>query len=220
LLSLLAFVGLHPLMLGGTAARLAGGTILAIVLVAGTMAASRSTTHRAISAVLAVSALGLHFASLISRNIVVEAILMVVFSAFCLYTAIVMLRRVLSFGPLYADRVHAALSVYILLAMFWAGGYALIERVSPGAFSFPSGSVESLETRRTIHLLAAHVSPEHGDTDVDGIWRHHSNRAFRAFAGSVGAADRHLLYRGADLTAGWAISRLGQEWTMSARRLP
>jgi hypothetical protein len=153
LLSLLAFVGLHPLMLGGTAARLVGGTILVMILVAGTMAASRSTTQRAISAVLAVSAFGLHSVSLMSRNTVVEAIAMVVFSAFCLYTALVMLRRVLSFGRLYADRVHAALSVYILLAMFWAAGYALIELVSPGAFSFPSGSVETLEPRRTIHLL-------------------------------------------------------------------
>ena len=48
--------------------------------------------------------------------------------------------RVLSFGPLYADRVHAALSVYILLALFGAGAYSLVELVSRGAFSFPGGS--------------------------------------------------------------------------------
>ena len=47
------------------------------------------------------------------------------------------LRHVLSFGPLYADRVHAALSVYILLALGWAGAYAMLEVLSPGAFSIP-----------------------------------------------------------------------------------
>ena len=65
--------------------------------------------------------------------------MMASFAVFCFYTASVILRHVLSFGPLYADRVHAALSVYILLAFAWAGAYAMIEILSPGAFSFPAG---------------------------------------------------------------------------------
>jgi hypothetical protein len=142
LIALLSFVGLHPLMLGGIAARLAGGVIVALILVAGTVAASRSRVQRLISVVLAILALGLQGAWLATGNTSIEAAMMAVFAAFCLYTALVILRHVLAFGPLYADRVHAALSVYILLALFWAGAYAFIEIASPGSFSFPGMSSE------------------------------------------------------------------------------
>ena len=43
-------------------------------------------------------------------------------------------------GPILADIVHSALSVYILLALFWAASYALIEINSPGAFSLGAAS--------------------------------------------------------------------------------
>jgi hypothetical protein len=153
LLSLLALVGLHPLLLGGIAARIAGGLILATILVAGTIAASQSAVQRAISGILAISALALQFAWLVSGNVMVEAALMAAFSAFCLYTAMVILRRVLSFGPLYADRVHAALSVYVLLALFWAGAYALVEISSPGAFSIATTPADSVALRESRNLL-------------------------------------------------------------------
>jgi Ion channel len=135
LIALLTFIGLAPLLIGGIAGRIAGGLILAVILVAGTLAASRSGVRRAISIALAVLALGLQVAWLTTGNTTIEAAMMAVFAIFCLYTAMVILRRVLSFGPMYADRVHAALSVYILLALFWAGSYALIEIVAPGSFS-------------------------------------------------------------------------------------
>jgi hypothetical protein len=137
LISLLLFVGLHPLMMGGTAARLTGGLIVSVILVAGTIAASQSYWLRAAGLALAISVFGLQAAWLVTGNTAIEAAMMAMFAAFCLYTAIVILRHVLGFGPLYADRVHAALSVYILIALAWAGIYALIEIVSPGAFSIP-----------------------------------------------------------------------------------
>jgi hypothetical protein len=140
LISLLVFVGLHPLLLGGMAARLAGGLIVSVILVAGTIAASQSYWLRAIGMGLATAAFGLQAAWLTTGNTTVEAVMMAVFAVFCLYTAIVILRHVLGFGPLYADRVHAALSVYILIALAWAGIYAMIEIVSPGAFSIPASA--------------------------------------------------------------------------------
>jgi hypothetical protein len=137
LISLLLLVGLYPLMLGGVAARLAGSVIVSVILVAGTIAASRSRWLRLIGFVLATAAFGLQAGWLATGNTTIEAAMMAVFAGFCMYTAIVILRHVLGFGPLYADRVHAALSVYILLALAWAGVYALVEIVSPGAFSIP-----------------------------------------------------------------------------------
>lgn len=155
LLALLTFVGLHPLLLGGIAARLAGGLIVALILVAGTVAASRSRVQRLISLVLAILTFGLQGTWLATGNTTIEAAMMAVFAGFCLYTALVILRHVLGFGPLYADRVHAALSVYILLALFWAGAYAFIEITSPGAFSF--GGTSSEESTRTGAYLLAHM---------------------------------------------------------------
>ena len=137
LISLLLLVGLYPLMLGGVAARVAGSVIVSVILVAGTIAASRSRWLRLIGIVLATAAFCLQAGWLATGNTTIEAAMMGVFAVFCLYTAIVILRHVLAFGPLYADRVHAALSVYILLALAWAGVYALVEIVSPGAFSIP-----------------------------------------------------------------------------------
>jgi hypothetical protein len=137
LVALLLYVLLHPLVLGGALARIAGGVIVAAILISGTMAASRSTHLRAIGMLLAAATFCLQVAWLVTGDRPIEAAMMASFAIYCFYTAGVILRHVLSFGPLYADRVHAALSVYILLAFGWAGAYAMIEILSPGAFSIP-----------------------------------------------------------------------------------
>jgi hypothetical protein len=108
-----------------------------VIFATGTIAANRSRTHRSISIALAISALGLQFVWLVTHDKAVEGILMAVFATFCLYTALTILRHVLAFGPVYADTVPAALSVYILLAIFWAGAYSFVEIISPGAFLLP-----------------------------------------------------------------------------------
>jgi len=138
LISLLAFFGLYPLLLGEIAGRLAGGLIPAVILVSSAATASRSRTHRIIGIVLAIFALGLQLDWLETNNRFVAAADASVFAIFFLYTALLIFRHVLSFGPVYADRVHAALSDYILLALSWAFIYGLIEIISPGAFSLAS----------------------------------------------------------------------------------
>jgi hypothetical protein len=65
---------------------------------------------------------------------------MAAFAVFCLYTALILLRHVLASGSVHAGIVHAALSVYILLAPFWAGAYVLVAINSPGAFSLGATS--------------------------------------------------------------------------------
>jgi hypothetical protein len=135
LISLVLFIGLYPLMLGEIVGRVIGSVILATIFVTGAVTASQSTTHRSISIALAIVAVGLQAAWLYSHNKAVEAVFIAVFGAFCFYTACVILRRVLAAGPVFADTVHSALSVYILLALFWTAAYALVEIVSPGSFS-------------------------------------------------------------------------------------
>jgi hypothetical protein len=137
LVALLAYVVMHPLALGGTAARGTGIAIVGVILVSGTIAASRSRILRSLGVILAVATFGLQIVWLVTGDKLIEAAMMAAFAVFCFFTAGVILRHVLSFGPLYADRVHAALSVYILLAFAWAGAYAMLEILSPGAFSIP-----------------------------------------------------------------------------------
>ena len=127
-------------MLGEIAARLAGGIILAVILVSGAITASQSRTHRFVGVVLAIMSVGLQVEWLATRSSAIEATYTAVLALFLLYTALVIFRHVLSFGPLFADRVHAALSVYILLALAWAFIYALVEIVSPGSFSVAATS--------------------------------------------------------------------------------
>jgi hypothetical protein len=140
-------------MLGEIAGRLAGGMILAVILVASSITASQSRTLRTTGVVLAILAIGLQVEWLITDNGIVEAIDAAVFAVFFLYTALLIFRHVLSFGPVYADRVHAALSVYILLALCWAFIYALIEIVSPGAFSLGATSSTVTAPLKGAYLL-------------------------------------------------------------------
>lgn len=73
---------------------------------------------------------------------------------FFLYTALLIFHHVLSSGPVYANRVHAALSVYILLALAWACMYGLIEIISPGAFSLGATSTDTAARPQGAYLLA------------------------------------------------------------------
>jgi hypothetical protein len=153
LISLLAFIGLYPLLFGGIAVRLAGGLILAAILVSSAATASQSRTLRVVGVVLAILSLGLQVEWLETNSIITEAIRVAALTIFFLYTALLIFRHVLSCGPVYADRVHAALSVYILLALSWACIYAFIEIISPGAFSFAATTTGTTAPPQGPYLL-------------------------------------------------------------------
>lgn len=155
LVSLLIFVGCFPLMLGGLVSRFIGFLVFMTILVSGTMTTSKSRLHHTISIGLAISALGLQAGWLATGNVTLLASVAIIFSAFCIYTALVILRHVLAFGPVFVERIHAALSVYILLALFWAGTYVLIEIVQPGSFSFSANAGVSAISPGT--ALLAHM---------------------------------------------------------------
>ncbi len=157
LVALLSFVGLSPLLMGGIVARIVGGTILSVIMVAGTIAASSSRLHRGTSIALAAAGIALQAAWLATGNTAALIALMTVLACFCLMTAVVILRHVLSFGPIYADRVHAALSVYILLALFWAAAYSLIELSAPGSFSINVAATQATSSFEGTHLFASMV---------------------------------------------------------------
>ena len=154
LISLLTFIGLYPLLLGEIAGRILGDLIIAVILVSSAVTASRSRRHHVIGIVLAIFAFGLQVYWLETHNSIVQAVAAAIIGIFFLYTALLIFRHVLSSGPIYADRVHAALSVYILLALAWACMYGLIEIISPGAFSLGATSTEAAARSQGAYLLA------------------------------------------------------------------
>jgi len=153
LIALIFFVGLYPLMMGGLVSRALGMLIVFGILVFGTFVASRSRLQWTICVILVILCLATQVLWLVTQDTRIEATMMSLFAIFCLYTAIVILRHVLGFGPLYADRVHAALSVYILLALAWAGAYAMLEIVQPGAFSIPAAFGHNPAEPKGMNLL-------------------------------------------------------------------
>ncbi len=153
LISLLAFIGLYPLLLGEIAGRIVGGVMLAAILVFSAVTASRSRILRGVGIALAILTIGLQVEWLETHSRIVEAIYVGVLALFFLYTALIIFRHVLSFGPVYADRVHAALSVYILLALAWACIYAFIEIISPGAFSLGTTGADAAAQPQGAYLL-------------------------------------------------------------------
>jgi hypothetical protein len=74
LISLLAFIGLYPLMLGEIAGRLADGVILAVILVSSAVTAIRSFVYRFIGGVLAIVSLGLQIDWVRTNSRTVEVI--------------------------------------------------------------------------------------------------------------------------------------------------
>ena len=206
LISLLTFIGLYPLMLGEIAGRLAGGTILAVIMVASAVTASKSRTLRTAGVVLAIFAIGLQVEWLNTGNKIIEAIDAAVFAIFFLYTALLIFRHVLSFGPVYADRVHAALSVYILLALCWAFIYGLIEILSPGAFSLVATSAVATASPKGAYLLGdmLHLSiatlTSTGYGDITPV------APFARSMSSTGAVARSFLHSSIDITLGRYLS--------------
>jgi hypothetical protein len=61
------------------------------------------------------------------------------------------LRYILKRGPLTGDKLHGALAGYIMIALFWALLYSLIESFAPG--SFLSEQVRRGEPNTFFHLL-------------------------------------------------------------------
>lgn len=153
LLALMAFVVFYPLMMGGLLARIVGVFIILGILVFGTFAASKSRVQWTICGLLVAMSLVSQVLWFVTQDTRIEAAMMSLFAIFCLYTAIVILRHVLGFGPLYADRVHAALSVYILLSLAWAGAYAMLEIITPGAFSIPTAFGHNPAEPKGMNLL-------------------------------------------------------------------
>jgi hypothetical protein len=142
LLALFSLIVIYPYC---DDAGLIGRIILAIlyslILIGGTYATTRSRTSLIIGIVFAVLGIGLRGAALLTAEVIFLQLAAFVFLAFLTFTIALVLRYLMMKGPITADKLHGALAGYIMIALFWAFVYALIESFSPGSFNMGQGAV-------------------------------------------------------------------------------
>jgi hypothetical protein len=149
LAALVALLAIYPYFVNWPFGRLALNILqLATVLIGLFAVAGRGVSFKA-SALLAAGVLGLYGYSLLTgspdpwyglRHALNIAFYLIVTSRLLVY----LLRK----GPVTADKLHAAISIYLLTAIAWAMAYSIVFWVDPGAFVFahrpPDGESPSL----------------------------------------------------------------------------
>jgi hypothetical protein len=137
LLALLLLLLSYPLLGETVLLRLIAGFLNAAILVTAIYALSHSRRALLTALCLAVPALGLQVFFLLNNREIVGDLLYLTYAVFYLYTIGRVLLYVLTPGRVTGDKVYAAISGYILAGLLWAATYLLVERVHPGAFSYP-----------------------------------------------------------------------------------
>lgn len=140
LLSTIASISLARVNIHG--GRIAYEIILAMVLVSGVMAISGNRRTLIMIASLSVLTVASQVAVTLAPNrfgsIWITGLLLLNMSLL----AAVMLAHAFRNGPVTLHRIQGAVGSYLLLGLVWAHAYLLIEILSPGSFSFSSGTAE------------------------------------------------------------------------------
>jgi hypothetical protein len=146
LLALLGLIIIYPYCKsGGTIGRVILAILYSLVLIGGTYATARSRRALITGITLAVLGVCLQWAALLTGHAVYLRLTAVIFLLFLTLQIGLVLRYLLMKGPITADKLHGALAGYIMIALFWAFIYALIESFNPGSFNIPKQSTEILQ---------------------------------------------------------------------------
>jgi voltage-gated potassium channel len=142
-LMLLMFLG--PLVHRGAAGRILYSALGTVVLLGGIFATSSNRRNLWLSILLMLPALVVQWFSTIfipvrPRLFLEPAFYHIPFFLFMMY---LLARYVFEPGRVHTDRLAGAACIYLLIGTLWGYFFFLAERMSPGAFSFASGAIES-----------------------------------------------------------------------------
>jgi hypothetical protein len=137
LLALIALILFFPYARGVGTGRILLGTLFSLVLIGGAYAIGRNRRTLVVGFAMAVLAIALQWAAILSADETLFRLAGIVYSIFLVLTIGDVLRYLLKKGPVTADKLHGALAGYIMIATLWAFIYALVEAFTPGSFSFP-----------------------------------------------------------------------------------
>jgi hypothetical protein len=133
-MSLLAYLALLPMLSGTRDGRLAAGLGNMLILVGGVAAVSRSRRHTRIAVVMLAVCLPLQVMAIVAPNETLITAVELTMLPFYGFAVVSLLAFVLRPGVVGADRLYAAVSVYILFGFVWALGYFALMHWSPDAF--------------------------------------------------------------------------------------
>jgi Ion channel len=128
-------MALLPLLSDMEDGRIALSLMNSLVLVGGTLAVARTSRQTRVAVVLAAVCMPLQWLAIVAPNELLIAVVESAMAVFYGHTVVVLLAFVLRPGAVGADRMYAAVSVYILLGFFWALGYYALEHRSAAAFA-------------------------------------------------------------------------------------
>jgi hypothetical protein len=134
LVSLLAIILVFPYLENALLGRVALGIMFSMTMLGGVHAIGHSRRALIFGTVLAASGVSLQWLALLNRDDNLLAMAGGVFAVLIATMIAETLRYLLKRGPITADKLHGALAGYIMIAIFWAFLYAVVERSSPGSF--------------------------------------------------------------------------------------
>ncbi len=134
LLSLVVYLALLPVFASWQAGRLLLGLVNLLLMASGVIAVARTPRQTrvavGVAAICAVLQIGVFLAPSEFRLLAFELLIL----PFYVFTIVSLLTHVLRPGEIGADRLYAAVSVYILFGFFWALGYYAVAYWSAGSF--------------------------------------------------------------------------------------
>lgn len=124
----------YPLSAAGIAGHLVFGIIFGLLLVSGIAATARSTAVLVLFSAVALISGAIHWMRYVNPTPVLQlADIAASLASSAMLTAILSM-QVFREGEITAARIQGAVAIYLLLAMTWAFGYALIAALDPNAF--------------------------------------------------------------------------------------
>lgn len=138
LIALLALMFAYPFILDGSlASRLILGFLNVVIMVSSAYAAAATRrTFLLVVLFLGLPVLGLQVLYLTTGSVVVFHLLFVNYLALYTFTVGHVLRYVLGPGQVTVDKIHGAISAYILIGLLWAWIYTYIDFLNPGSFAY------------------------------------------------------------------------------------
>jgi hypothetical protein len=127
-----------PLAGFATWGRLAGRTILSLIIISGLIATVRDRRFILLAIALTVVALFLGWEDIDRPNLYLHLFNNLYAWVFIAFLIVLILRQVFRAGPITPRRVQGSIAVYMLLGLLWAVSYEIVELLNPGSFRIVS----------------------------------------------------------------------------------
>ncbi|MEM7143994.1 MAG: potassium channel family protein [Verrucomicrobiota bacterium] len=154
LISLVGFLGIFPFLKMTPHGDAASALTVSMVILTATIAALGNGKHFAIVLFLAVLALLLEWVALGEKSSALTFWSDVSNIVLWVYVIVLLMKYVLEPGPVTADEIAGAISVYFLLAIVWSIAHTSLERYAPGSYS----NVDIVESLRMDMLYFSFVT--------------------------------------------------------------